>query len=134
MAAQPMLCAAEQGYIEGYPDGHFGVDDSEPRQQVVTVLGRWAGSPDVSGENYADEASAAAYAQTATDWSQSNHILAGRENSLFAPDDRATRAEVVSALYQYMIRPAERTPSRILVAYFLLPILLRTSRGISATF
>ena len=126
-----MLCAAEQGYIEGYPDGHFGVDDSEPRQQVVTVLGRWAGSPDVSGENYADEASAAAYAQTATDC---NHILAGRENGLFAPDDRATRAEVVSALYQYMIRPAERTPSRILVAYFLLPILLRTSRGISATF
>lgn len=35
------------------------------------------------------------------DWSESNHILAGREDGRFAPNDSATRAEVVSALYQY---------------------------------
>ena len=36
------------------------------------------------------------------DWSQSNHILAGREDGRFDPTSSATRAEVVSALYQYM--------------------------------
>ena len=36
------------------------------------------------------------------DWSRANQILAGREDGRFAPNDSATRAEVVSALYQYM--------------------------------
>lgn len=99
--ANAAIWAENSGLISGYPDGRFGVNDPVTRQQVVTILWRWAGSPDASGEDYADETSIAAYAQMAVDWSQSNHILAGRGNSLFAPNDSATRAEVVSALYQY---------------------------------
>ena len=57
------------------------------------------------------------------DWSRTNQILAGREDGRFAPDDSATRAEVVSALYQYMNLPGNNDSpvsdgSRILVAYF----------------
>lgn len=99
--ANAAIWAENIGLINGYPDGRFGVNDSVTRQQAVTILWRWAGSLDASGEDYADETSIAAYAQTAVDWSQSNQILAGRENGLFAPNDSATRAEVVSALYQY---------------------------------
>lgn len=99
--ATAAIWAENSGLISGYPDGRFGVNDPVTRQQVVTILWRWAGSPDASGEDYADETSIATYAQTAVDWSQSNHILAGRENGFFAPNDSATRAEVVSALYQY---------------------------------
>lgn len=99
--ANAAIWTENSGLISGYPDGRFGVDDPVTRQQVVTILWRWAGSPNASGEDYADETSIAAYAQTAVDWSQSNHILAGRENDHFAPNDSATRAEVVSALYQY---------------------------------
>ena len=94
--------AEDNGLISGYPDGRFGVNDPVTRQQVVTILWRWADSPNASGEDYADETSIAAYAKTAVDWSQSNHILAGREDGRFDPTSSATRAEVVSALYQYM--------------------------------
>lgn len=94
--------AEDNGLISGYPDGRFGVNDPVTRQQVVTILWRWADSPNASGEDYADETSIAAYAKTAVDWSQSNHILAGREDGRFDPSSSATRAEVVSALYQYM--------------------------------
>jgi len=97
--------AEDSGLISGYPDGRFGVDDPVTRQQVVTILWRWAGSPAASSEDYADESTVAAYAQTAVDWSQSNHILAGREDGRFAPNENATRAEVVSALYQYRTQP-----------------------------
>lgn len=93
--------AEGSGLINGYPDGRFGVDDPVTRQQVATILWRWAGSPDASAEDYADETAVAAYARTAVDWSRSNGILAGRDDGRFAPSDSATRVEVVSALYQY---------------------------------
>lgn len=103
--ADAVVWAEGSGLIGGYSDGRFGVNDPVTRQQVVTILWRWAESPDASGEDYADESAVAAYAETAVDWSQSNHILAGREDGRFAPNDSATRAEVVSALYQYRIHP-----------------------------
>lgn len=99
--ADAAVWAEGSGLIGGYSDGRFGVHDPVTRQQVVTILWRWAGSPDASGEDYADESSVAAYARKAVDWSESNHILAGREDGRFAPNDNAARAEVVSALYQY---------------------------------
>ena len=115
--------AEDNGLITGYPDGRFGVDDPVTRQQVVAILWRWAGSPNASGADYADENIIAAYAQTAVDWSRSNQILAGREDGRFAPNESATRAEVISALYQYMNLPSNNDSpasngSRILVAYF----------------
>lgn len=94
--------AEDNNLINGYPNGRFGVDAPVTRQQVVTILWRWAGSPNVSGADYPDESDIATYAQTAADWSQSKGILAARESGRFAPNDNATRAEVVSALYQYM--------------------------------
>ena len=89
------------GLVSGYSDGRFGVNDPVTRQQLVTILWRWAGSPDAAAEDYADEGDIASYARTAVDWSRSNHILDGREDGRFTPNDNATRAEVVSALYQY---------------------------------
>lgn len=95
------IWAENSGLISGYPDGRFGVNDSVTRQQLVTILWRWAGRPNASGEDYADENTVAAYAKTAVDWSQTNNILVSREDGRFAPNESATRAEVVSALYQY---------------------------------
>lgn len=114
--------AEDNGLISGYPDGRFGVNDNVTRQQVATILWRWAGSPTASAENYADENSIAAYAQTAVDWSRSNTIISARSDGRFAPNDSATRGEIVSALYNYMGKSSETpVPSRngkVLVAYF----------------
>ena len=88
--ADAAVWAEDSGLIGGYPDGRYGVDDPVTRQQVVTILWRWAESPTASGEDYADESTVAAYAQTAVDWSQSNSILAGREDGRFAPNESAT--------------------------------------------
>lgn len=114
--------AENAGLIAGYPDGWFGVDDPVTRQQVATILWRWAGSPAAAAENYADENTISAYAQTAVDWSRSNGIIAARSDGRFAPNGSATRGEIVSALYNYMGKPSE-TPApsgngKVLVAYF----------------
>lgn len=110
--------AQSSGLTGGYADGRFGVNDPVTRQQTAAVLWRWAGSPDASGEDYADENAVAAYARTAVDWVRSNRILAGRQDGRFAPQDYATRAEVVSALYQYQNLSSFGNSPRILTAYF----------------
>lgn len=96
-----VIWTESSGLVSGYPDGRFGVKDPVTRQQLAAILWRWAGSPDAFAEDYADEGDIASYARTAVDWSRSNHILDGREDGRFAPNDNAARAEVVSALYQY---------------------------------
>ena len=114
--------AETAGLIAGYPDGRFGVGDPVTRQQVATILWRWAGSPAASAGNYSDENTISAYAQTAVDWSRSNGIIAARSDGRFAPTDNATRGEIVSALYNYMGKtstpPASTGNGKILVAYF----------------
>ena len=123
--------AAEQGYVNGYQDGRFGVGDNVTRQQVIAILWRWAGSPDASAEDYTDDSATSGYAQTAVDWSRANSIMAGREDGRFDPATPATRVEIVSALYQYMNRSSgsetpvvpetPNTPSaggKVLIAYF----------------
>ena len=114
--------AETAGLIAGYPDGQFGVGDPVTRQQVATILWRWAGSPAASAGNYSDENAISAYAQTAVDWSRSNGIIAARSDGRFAPTDNATRGEIVSALYNYMGKtstpPASTGNGKILVAYF----------------
>lgn len=114
--------AETAGLIAGYPDGRFGVGDPVTRQQVATILWRWAGSPAASAGNYSDENAISAYAQTAVDWSRSNGIIAARSDGRFAPTDNATRGEIVSALYNYMgktsMPPASTGNGKILVAYF----------------
>lgn len=116
--AEAAVWAENSVLISGYPDGRFGVNDPVTRQQLVTILWRWAGSPTADAEDYADENTISAYAQAAVDWSRSNSILAGREDGRFAPNDNATRAEVVSALYQYRNPTSGGGSSHILVAYF----------------
>lgn len=96
------IWAENNGLISGYSDGRFGVNDPVTRQQLVTILWRWAGSPDASAEDYIDENTISGYAQAAVGWSRSNNILAGRGDGRFAPHDSAARSEVVSALYHYM--------------------------------
>ena len=114
--------AETAGLIAGYPDGRFGVGDPVTRQQVATILWRWAGSPAASAGNYSDENAISAYAQTAVDWSRSNGIITARSDGRFAPADNATRGEIVSALYNYMGKtstpPASTGNGKILVAYF----------------
>lgn len=105
--------AENSGLISGYPNGQFGVNDPVTRQQLVTILWRWAGSPDAVAEDYADENTISAYAQAAVDWSRSNRILDEREDGRFAPNDSATRAEVVSALYQYRNPSSDNSSSPV---------------------
>lgn len=73
------------------------------REQLATLLYRYAGSPDVSGTlNAADAASVSDYAKDALLWANQNGIVNGVGSNTIAPKDNAQRAQVAAMLARYL--------------------------------
>lgn len=117
--------AAKTGIISGYGGGAFGVDDPTTREQAVTILWRYAGSPEsVTAANVSDAAELSTWAQAAVRWADANGILNGMmENRRFNPKTNIKRGEVASMLFHYLTdaarsRPEPAAGGKTMVAYF----------------
>ena len=119
------------GVVSGYSESAFGPDDPLTREQLATILWRYAGSPAVGGgASFADESAIASWAASAVDWAQESGYISGVGGNRFDPDGTATRAQVAVILMRYdqaeteepSPEPApEPTPEAgtdVLVAYF----------------
>lgn len=120
--------AAANSIVSGYGNGRFGSNDPVTREQIATILWRYAGSPAAdAGQDFADESSIASYAADAVDWARANGIVNGIGNNLFAPRGNATRAQVATILRNYMTMETPETPDtpaesgKTLVVYFSMP-------------
>ena len=88
---------------------HGVSDGSNPdgiitREQLVSMLYRYAGSPPVGGEalSFTDAQTVSSYAQASMHWAVENEILHGYEDGSLAPGGSATRAEVAAVLTRYV--------------------------------
>ena len=73
------------------------------REQLATLLYRYAGSPSVSGTLHAaDAASVSDYAEDALLWANQNGIVNGVGSNAIAPKDNAQRAQVAAMLARYL--------------------------------
>lgn len=73
------------------------------REQLATLLYRYAGSPSVSGTLHAaDAASVSNYAKDALLWANQNGIVNGVGSNTIAPKDNAQRAQVAAMLARYL--------------------------------
>ncbi len=98
-----VLWAFQKGIISGYGNGLFGTDDPVSREQIVTILWRYAGSPSAdAGQDFVDESEIASYATTAVDWARVNGVVNGTDENRFFPRNSATRAEVAAMLRNYL--------------------------------
>ena len=72
------------------------------REQLVTMLYRYAGSPKADGklDSFSDAASVSTYAADAMQWAVANGIVNG-SNGKLNPQDNATRAEVAAILMRF---------------------------------
>lgn len=80
VAADSPYCAAigwaqEAGIVSGYGANRFGADDDLTAAQALTILYRYAGSPN-TGESIADLGSVPAWARDAAAWALQNHLIA----------------------------------------------------------
>ena len=72
------------------------------REQLVTMLYRYAGSPKANGslDSFSDAASVSSYAVNAMQWAVANGIVNG-SNGKLNPQNNATRAQVAAILMRF---------------------------------
>lgn len=83
-----VLWAAENGIVTGYDEGYFGPGDEITREQMATMMYRYAkykeldvtATADISA--YPDAASVSAFAQEAMKWCVAEEIITGDSGSL----------------------------------------------------
>ena len=103
--------ASSEGFMAGYGNGRFGTDDPVTREQLATILWRYAGSPDAGTvESFADATDISSYALKAVDWTKANGIIGGVGNNSFNPKGNASRAQVAVILYRYLSENTEDYP------------------------
>ena len=98
--------AASVGIITGYEDGTFRPNELVTREQIVTMLHRFAGYREVDRyyvtklEAYDDCDSIGAWAFASMQWAAAEDLL-NDSADLLRPKDTATRAEVAQLLWNY---------------------------------
>ena len=92
--------ASEQGIITGYSDGTFGPNKNITREQLVTMLYRYAGEPAVQNQAlpFEDANAVSDYAKTAMQWAVSEGLINGMTDTTLVPQGEATRTQVAVVL------------------------------------
>ena len=87
----------------GISDG-TNMNGNVTREQLVTMLYRYIGSPQVVGSlaDYSDNASVSPYAEQAMIWAVRNGIIGGMTADTLAPQGLATRAQVAAILERFI--------------------------------
>ncbi len=95
----PMLWGVETGVITGYSADRFAPDDICTRGQIVTMLWRAKGKPEVTNKEHSfTDVKEGEYYYDPMLWAVENEITKGQTATTFAPDKNVTRAETVTFL------------------------------------
>ena len=102
--AKAISWAASEGITTGYAGtNNFGPDDNCTREQIVTFLWRYAGSPEPVNQASFTDAKAGAYYLDALSWAAENGITVGLNDGTgrFGVGHTCTRGMCVTFLYRY---------------------------------
>ena len=94
-----VMWAVENGIIGGYSNGKFGVGDNITREQVATILYRYAGSPTVNNvdstlKKFSDDNNISSFARTSLAWAVQKGVISGMADGRIAPTEGASRAQI----------------------------------------
>ena len=107
--ANAVIWAKQNNIINGVDETNFAPDIEVTREQLVTILYRYAqykGKDVSASENtnilsYDDFSELSEYAIPAMQWACGSGIITGRTTSTIAPKGTATRAEVATMLMRF---------------------------------
>jgi hypothetical protein len=98
-----IVWAYNAGVTNGTSDTTFSPNAAISREEIVTMLYRYSGSPAVSGAaDFNDFASVASWARNAVIWASANGVVKGYPDGSFGPDNTALRSEMAAMLHRYM--------------------------------
>ena len=99
--------AAENGIVNGYDNGKMGVGDQITREQMVTILYRYAEAKGMDLSNkadlssYADANTISKWAQDAFSWANKAGLINGTSTTTLSPKGTTTRAQVAAVVHRY---------------------------------
>ena len=94
-------CAYENSLMDGVGDNLFAPNSQTTRAQLVTILYRLEGEPEVSGTSGFSDVAAGIWYTDAVAWAAENGIVNGTTDTTFAPGEDITREQLVTVLYRY---------------------------------
>ena len=101
--------ATEQGIVEGYGNGLFGVDDPVTVEQAIVLMARYGTFTGLDTTHtahpflFADEEEVSSWAKSAMTWGVSSGIYRG-ENGYLLPTSPAKRSLVAQIFFEYVSR------------------------------
>lgn len=106
--AEAVRWAASEGIVKGYDESTFGANDTVTREQVATILFRFAAAQGMQAvtlqerlAGYSDAANVSTYAVSAMNWAVVAGVVQGANGSLL-PQSDCTRAQIVTMLYRLL--------------------------------
>ncbi|WP_312654311.1 S-layer homology domain-containing protein, partial [Aminipila sp.] len=103
--ANAVAWAQNKGIVTGYGNNIFAPNNNITREQLVSILWRYAGSPVVTDYNgiasFKDAFDISDYAKQAFAWAYQQKIISGKGDNSLDPKGLATRAEVAMMITSY---------------------------------
>ena len=103
---EPVMWASENGIVTGYDNGMFGPSDHITREQLATMLYRYAKvkGKDVSKRGdlskFPDSSYISEFAQEAVSWAVAEKIITGDQGEI-NPQGQANRAHAATMMMRY---------------------------------
>ena len=102
-----VIWAAENDIVNGYGNNRFGPNDPITREQMASILYRYAAyqgydvsaSADFSG--FADSNEISSYAVSAMHWANAEGLINGINTSIIDPKGKSTRAQIATILMRF---------------------------------
>lgn len=105
--ADAVQWASKNGISSGYGNGRFAPNDTLNREQLATMLFRYAQYKDLdttsSGglSKFTDSGKVSGYALDAMSWAVSNGLISGTNDGKLNPGSTATRAQLAAILHRF---------------------------------
>ena len=106
--AAPVAWAAENGIVAGFEDGTFGPNDPITREQMASILYRYAEykgidtSARATLDAYSDAGSISPWATDVVSWANAVGLMNGVGENTLDPQGTATRAQVAAMLQRFI--------------------------------
>lgn len=105
--AEGIAWAQANGIVEGYGDDSFGPNDAITREQMATILYRYASyvgydmEAEADFDGFSDAELMSDYAVEALTWTVDRGLIGGNDDGTLNPLGNATRAEVATILMRF---------------------------------
>lgn len=96
--------AYKNGYISGTGENEFSPNANITREQAMTILWRYKGSPNAESatDKFSDCNEISGYAKSAMNWAVANNIISGTSETELAPGANATRAQLAAIIVRIL--------------------------------